>query len=133
MSRTDEYLDRARTALEDLRAQIDALRVQVDLGSAEARDRLQQSIAKLQNLQQDARERVDKAQNAAVDAWGQVARQAETAIAAAGDHYERLLKEWESATSPVSSAARVGFDAFRAEWKRRRDEREKLIDNDDKK
>lgn len=60
------------------------------------------------------------------------ARQAETAIAGVGDHYERLLNEWGSANSPVSSAVRVGFDAFRAEWKRRRDEREKLIDNDDK-
>ena len=86
MSRTDEYLDRARTALDHLRAQVDALRVQADLGEAEARDRLHQGIQQVRDLLQDARERLDQAQAAATDAWDQLAGQAEKAIDAAGNN-----------------------------------------------
>lgn len=128
MSRTDEYLDRARTALDHLRAQVDALRVQADLGEAEARDRLHQGIQQVRDLLQDARERLDQAQAASTDAWDQLAGQAEKAIDAAGDTYQRLVDEWKSATAP---AAHASFDAFRTEWNHVRAECRQLLDKHD--
>jgi chromosome segregation ATPase len=129
MSRADDYLDRARTALDDLRAQIDDLRVQADLGSAEAKERLQQGIETLRHLQQDARQRVDQAQGATADAWKQIAEQAEKAIDTAGDAFDRLVKDWEGTAGAATSAARAGFDSFRAEWSRRRAEREQILED----
>ena len=133
MSPTEEYMERARTALDQLRTEIDAFRVQADLGEAEIRERFHQGIHTLRGLQQDAYERLDQVQAATVDGWHQIAEQVENAITTTGDAYERLVNEWKSVTGPASLAARAGLDTFRTEWNRQRAERKQLIDKIDKK
>jgi hypothetical protein len=128
MSRADEYLERARAALDDLRAQIEELRVQADLGRSEATERIRQGIDALRKLQNDARQHVDQAQGSTADAWKALADQAEKAIGVAGDAFDRLVKEWEATSAAAASAARAGFDMFRAEWNRRRGERAEILD-----
>jgi len=57
-----------------------------------------------------------------------VAKQAESAVSDLGDAFSKLATEVQSAAGAAGSAASKGFDAFRDEWRRAREDRQKLLD-----
>ena len=57
---------------------------------------------------------MDEAQGTTSDAWKSIAEQAEKAIDAAGDAFDRLVNDWEATAGAATSAARAGFDTFRS-------------------
>ena len=69
VSTLDEYVAKARTALEQLRGQLDELRVQADLAQADAHDRIQAGIASVQKAQANAKTQLDQAAKSGQDTW----------------------------------------------------------------
>lgn len=123
-----EYQEQAQSALDKIKQQIDELRVQADLAQAEARDRLQQGIEALRKRQSEAKAKLDEAQAAGTGAWKSVATQAESAVGDLGDAVSKLASEVQSAAGAAGSAAAKGLDAFREEWRKAREHRQKLLD-----
>jgi hypothetical protein len=123
-----EYQEQAQSALDKIKQQIDELRVQADLAQAEARDRLQQGIEALRKRQSEAKAKLDEAQAAGSGAWKSVAEQAESVVSDLGDAFAKLGTEVGSAAGAAGSAASKAREAFLEEWRRARDERQKLLD-----
>lgn len=123
-----EYQEQAQSALDKIKQQIDELRVQADLAQAEARDRLQQGIEALRKRQAEAKAKLDEAQAAGSGAWKSVAEQAESVVSDLGDAFSKLGTEVGAAAGAAGSAASKARDAFMDEWRRARDERQKLLD-----
>jgi uncharacterized phage infection (PIP) family protein YhgE len=123
-----EYQAEAASALDKLRTQIDELRVQADLASAEARDRLQKGIEALRKRQAEAKVKIDESRQAGAGAWKSVAKQAEQAVDDLGDAFGKLADEVQTAVGAAGAAANKGKDAFVDEWRKARAKREKLLD-----
>lgn len=123
-----EYEAEASSALEKIRTQIDELRVQADLASAEARDRLQKGVEALRKRQAEAKVKLDESREAGAGAWKSVAKQAEQAVDDLGDAFGKLADEVQTAVGAAGAAAEKGKDAFLEEWRKARAKREKLLD-----
>jgi uncharacterized phage infection (PIP) family protein YhgE len=124
-----EYEAEAQSALDKIRTQIDELRVQADLASAEARDRLQQGVEALKKRQAEAKVKLDEAQTAGADVWKSVAKQAEQLVDDLGDAFGKLADDVQSAVGAAGKAADKGRNAFNKEWRKAREQREKLLDD----
>ena len=124
-----EYEAEAQSALDKLRTQIDELRVQADLASAEARDRLQQGVEALRKRQAEAKVKLDEAQSAGADAWKSVAKQAEQLVDDLGDAFGKLADDVQDAVGAAGKAADKGRNAFTKEWRKAREQREKLLED----
>lgn len=85
----------ARAELDQWRGRIEDLEVQIDLGSKEARDRLQPLLTQLQNRWLDARRQFDQATSAAGDAFDQLQ-----------SGLEQAMRDIRSAVSSAASTAR---------------------------
>ena len=127
-STKNSYQEQAQTALEKLRGQIDELRVQADLASADARDRLKETLDSLRKRQAEAKVKLDEAQGAGAEAWKAVAAQAEQLVDDLGDAVSKLADEVQGALSAAGAAATKTKDTFFAEWRKERDARKKLLD-----
>ena len=123
-----EYRERAHSALDKLKAQIDELRVQADLAQAEVRDRLTPGIESLRKRQGEALAKLDDAQKAGGEAWKSVAQQAEQVVSELGDTFSKVATEMQSAAGAAGAAAAKGRDAFLDEWRKEREARHKLLD-----
>ncbi len=123
-----DYEEQAKSALEKIRTQIDELRVQADLASAEARDRLQTGIEALRKRQSEAKSKLDDAQKAGTGAWKSVAKQTEPLVDYLSEAFGKLADEVQSAVGAAGAAASKGKDTFLAEWRKGRDARKKLLD-----
>ena len=128
MSTLDEYVAKARTALDQLRPQVDELRVQADLAQTEARDRLQGGVAALQRAQANAKAQLDQAAQASQDTWRSTARQAEQAVNDVGAQLQALVEQLQGSVGAAAPAARKAWAAFLDEWNRERTDRAKLLD-----
>ena len=126
-STRSEYQDKAKAALEKLKAQLDELRVQADLAQAEARDRIDAAIDALRKRQGDAKVRLDDAQSAGSDAWKSAAKQVESVVDDLGDAFSKLAGDVQAAVGAAGAAAGKGREAFLEEWKKARAEREQLL------
>jgi uncharacterized phage infection (PIP) family protein YhgE len=124
-----EYEAEAQSALDKLRTQIDELRVQADLASAEARDRLQQGVEVLRKRQAEAKVKLDEAQSAGADVWKSVAKQAEQLVDDLGDAFSKLADDVQDAVGAAGKAADKGRNAFTKEWRKAREQREKLLED----
>lgn len=122
-----EYQEQAQSALDKIKQQIDELRVQADLAQAEARDKLQQAIEALRKRQSEAKAKLDEAHAAGSGAWQSVAQQAESVVSDLGDAFSKVATEVSAAAGAAGSAANKGREAFLAEWRKARDERQKLL------
>jgi len=122
-----EYQEKARAALDALKGQLDELRVQADLAQAEARDRLEAAIDGLRKKQSEAKAKLDEAQSTGADRWKAAAEQLEQVVDDLGDALSKLAAEVQTAVGAAGAAAAKGRDAFLAEWKKSRAEREELL------
>jgi chromosome segregation ATPase len=86
----DEYVRKAQQELDDLHAKIEALRAQAAQAGADARDRLDQQVAALQEQWNRSRDRLDKLKHASGEAWQEV----KTGV---GNALEELKKSYEKA------------------------------------
>lgn len=78
--------------LDDWKARIDQLEVQMRLGSMEARDEVRPLVEQLRNKWLDAREQLDKAQSAAGDAFASVRDGVKRAMSDLGDALDDAVK-----------------------------------------
>jgi hypothetical protein len=124
-----QYSEQALSALDKLRGQLDELRVQADLASAEARDKLQQGIEALRKRQSEAKVKLGDAQDAGSGAWQTVAKQTESVVDDLGDAFGKLADEVQAAVGAAGAAAGKGSKAFLDEWRKARDSRKKLLDS----
>lgn len=124
-----QYSEQALSALDKLRSQLDELRVQADLASAEARDKLQQGIEALRKRQGEAKVKLSGAQDAGTGAWQTVAKQTESVVDDLGDAFGKLADEVQAAVGAAGAAAGKGSKAFLDEWRKARDGRKKLLDS----
>jgi len=122
-----EYEAEAQGALDKLRTQIDELRVQADLAGAEARDRIQAGLETLRRGQAEAKVKLDEAQSAGADVWKSIAKQAEQLVDDLGDAFAKLADEVQDALGAAGKAADKGRTAFNKEWRKAREQREKLL------
>jgi ABC-type transporter Mla subunit MlaD len=130
VSSLDDYVAKARSALDGLRPTLDELRVQADLAQAEARDRLQAGLATVQQAQAAAKSQLDEAARAGQDTWKSTARQAEQAVDDVGTQLQALVDQVQDRVGAAAPAARKGWTAFLDEWNRQRSDRERLLDED---
>jgi DNA anti-recombination protein RmuC len=86
----DEYVRRAQQELDDLHAKIEDLRAQAAQSGADARDRLDQQIAALQDQWNRSRDRLDKLKRASGEAWQEI----QTGV---GNALDELKKSYEKA------------------------------------
>jgi len=128
VSTLDEYVAKARTALDQLRPQVDELRVQADLAQTEARDRLQSGLSALQKAQANAKAQLDQAAQAGQGTWKSTARQAEQAVNDVGAQLQALVEQLQGSVGAAAPAARKAWAAFLDEWNRERTDRAKLLD-----
>jgi len=128
VSTLDEYVAKARTALDQLRPQVDELRVQADLAQTEARDRLQGGLAALQRAQANAKAQLDQAAQASQGTWRSTARQAEQAVNDVGAQLQALVEQLQGSVGAAAPAARKAWAAFLDEWNRERTDRAQLLD-----
>jgi F0F1-type ATP synthase membrane subunit b/b' len=124
-----QYSEQALSALDKLRGQLDELRVQADLASAEARDKLQQGIEALRKRQGEAKVKLSEAQETGSGAWQTVAKQTESVVDDLGDAFGKLADEVQAAVGAAGAAAGKGSKAFLDEWRKARDGRKKLLDS----
>jgi predicted RNA-binding protein Jag len=129
MSTLDEYVTRARSALDQVRPQLDELKVQADLARAEARDRIQNGITAVQKAQARAKQQLDEATKAGQDTWQSTARQAEQTVNEVGTQLQSLVDQVQGAVGAAAPAARKAWTKFLDEWNRERGDRQRLIDN----
>ncbi len=130
VSALDDYVAKARGALDGLRPTIDELRVQADLAQAEARDRLQAGLAKVQQAQTAAKAQLDEAARAGQGTWKSTARQAEQAVDDVGTQLQALIDQLQERVGAAGPAARKAWTTFRDEWNRERSDRAHLLDED---
>jgi hypothetical protein len=130
VSALDDYVAKARSALDGVRPTLDELRVQADLAQAEARDRLQAGIAKVQEAQVKAKAQLDEAARAGQGTWKTRARQAEQAVDDVGAQLQALIDQLQGRVGAAAPAARKAWSAFRDEWSQQRSDREHLLDED---
>ena len=128
MSTFDDYLAKARAALEGLRPQLDQLRVQADLAQADARDKVQAGIAKVQQAQAKAKTQLDQAAKSSQGTWRSRARQAEQAVNEVGTQLQGVVDQLQDSVNAAAPAARRAWAAVRDEWNRERGDRERLLD-----
>ena len=129
-STRERYEAQARAALEQLRGQVDELRVQGELAQAEARDRLQRGLEILRTLQAEAKVKLDEAQAAGADRWQARAAQAEALVGDLGETFSKLATEVQAAADTAGTAATRARDTFLAEWNNLRSERSNLLDDE---
>jgi len=130
MSTLDDYVTKARSALDGLRPQLDELRVQGDLAQADARDRIHAGIAKVQQAQANAKSQIDQAAKSGQDTWRSTARQAEQTVNDVGAQFQTVVAEVQGSVSAAAPAARRAWTTFLDEWNRERGERQRLLDED---
>lgn len=130
MSTLEDYVTKARAALDGLRPQFDELRVQADLAQAEARDRLEAGIAALQKAQAAARAQLDQAARAGKDTWKSTAQQAEQAVDDLETQLQQVGEQVQQSVGAAAPAAQKGWRTFLDEWNRERQERQRLLDED---
>ncbi len=130
VSGLDDYVAKARSALDGLRPTLDEMRVQADLAQSEARDRLQAGIAKVQQAQAAAKSQLDDAARAGQDTWKSTARQAEQAVDDVATQLQALVDQMQERVGAAAPAAKKGWTAFLDEWNRQRTDRERLLDED---
>lgn len=128
MSTLDDYVAKARSALDQLRPPLDELRGQADVAQSEARDRLQAGIAAVQKAQAKAKAQLDQAAQAGQGTWQSTARQAEQALNDAGAQLQTLIDQVQGNVGAAAPAARKAWAAFRDEWNRGQTDRTKLLD-----
>jgi ABC-type transporter Mla subunit MlaD len=129
MSTLDDYVTKARSALDGVRPQLDELRVQADLARAEARDRLQTGFAAVQRAQSRAKQQLDEATRTGQDTWQSTARQAEQTVNEVGTQLQALVEQVQGAVGAAAPAARKAWTKFLDEWNRERGDRQRLIDD----
>ena len=127
MSTLDDYVTKARAALEQIRPQLDELRVQADLAQGVAKERLQKSIAAIQNAQARAKQQLDQATKAGQGTWRSTAEKAEQALNDAGAQLQALVDQVQGAVGAAAPAARKAWTKFLDEWNRERGDREHLL------
>lgn len=130
VSGLDDYVAKARSALDGLRPTLDELRVQADLAQADARDRLQAGIAKVQEAQAAAKAQLDEAARAGQGTWKSTARQAEQAVDDVGTQLQALIDQVQGRVGAAAPAARKAWGAFLDEWNRQQGDRAHLLDED---
>jgi hypothetical protein len=130
MSTLDDYLAKARAALDRVRPELDDLKVQANLAQADAKDRIQASIAKVQQAQTKAKSQLDEAAKSGQDTWRTRARQAEQTVNDVGDQLQLVAEQVQRSVSAAAPAARRAWTAFLDEWNRDRGDREHLLDED---
>jgi predicted RNA-binding protein Jag len=129
VSTLDDYVTRARSALDQVRPQLDELKVQADLARAEARDRIQNGITAVQKAQSKAKQQLDQATQTGQDTWQSTARQAEQAVNEVGTQLQAVVDQVHGAVGAAAPAARKAWTKFLDEWNRERGDRQRLIDN----
>ena len=130
MSALDDYLAKARAALDGVRPQLDDLKVQANLAQADVKDRLQAGIAKVQQAQAKAKVQLDEAAKSGQGTWRTTARQAEHTVNEVGEQLQQVAEQVQRSVSAAAPAARRAWTAFLAEWNRERGDREHLLDED---
>jgi ElaB/YqjD/DUF883 family membrane-anchored ribosome-binding protein len=129
MAIQDEYRAKAHDALDKLQAQIGDLEKQASEASAEARERFDKAIDALRKRQADIKSKLDQAVGATDDAWKNAAKQVEDAVDGLGDAFSTLADEIDANMRSAGAAAKAGQQAFLTEWKKQREERQKLLDS----
>jgi chromosome segregation ATPase len=124
----DDYVAKARAALDQLRPQLDELRVQADLAQSEARDRLRAGVDAVQHAQARAKAQLDQAAHAGQDSWQTTARQAEQTVNDVATQLQSLADQVQSAVGAAAPAARKAWTTFLDEWNRGRGDRERILD-----
>jgi hypothetical protein len=128
VSTLDDYVAKARAALDQLRPPLDELRGQADVAQSEARDRLRAGIASVQKAQADAKAQLDQAAHSGQGTWKSTARQAEQTLNDVGAQLQTLIDQVQGNVGAAAPAARKAWAAFREEWSRGRTERAHLLD-----
>ena len=130
MSALDDYVAKARSALDGLRPQLDELRVQADLAQADARDRIQAGIAKVQQAQANAKSQIDQAAKSGQDTWLSTARQAEQTVNEVGAQLQGVVEQLQGSVSAAAPAVKRAWTTFLDEWNRERGDRQRLLGED---
>jgi hypothetical protein len=130
MSTLDEYVTRARAALDQVRPQFDELKVRADLAKAEARDKLQSGITSLQQAQVRAKSQVDQAAKAGQGTWRSTAEKAERSVNDVGTQLQSLVDQVQRSAGAAAPAARKAWTAFLDEWNKSKRDREQLLKED---
>jgi hypothetical protein len=130
MSTLDEYVTKARAALDKLRPQFDQVKVRADLAKAEARDRLQSGVTSLQQAQARAKSQVDQAAKAGQGTWRSTAEKAEKSVNDAGTQLQSLVDQVEKNVGAAAPAAKKAWATFLDEWNRSKRDRERLLHED---
>jgi hypothetical protein len=127
MAGFDDYKQKAEHALEGLRTQLDELRVQANLAQAEARDRFEAAIDVLRHREAELKVSLERAKDETGGTWHALAKQVETGVDEMGDAFGKLAGEIDAALGKAGEAAKSARDAFLAEWKQQRAEREQMV------
>jgi hypothetical protein len=130
VSTLDDYIAKARAALDQLRPPLDELRGQADVAQSEARERLQAGIAAVQKAQVNAKAQLDQAAQAGHGTWKSTARQAEQALNDVGAQLQTLVDQVQGNVGAAAPAARKAWTAFLDEWNHERTDRARLLDED---
>jgi predicted RNA-binding protein Jag len=130
VSTLDDYVTKARAALDQLRPQLDDLKVQANLAQSEARDRLEAGIAAVQQAQAAAKVQLDHAAQAGQDTWKTTARQAEQTVDDVGAQLQTLVDQVQASVGATAPAARKAWTTFLAEWNSQHTDRQRLLDED---
>ncbi|HEV2309302.1 MAG TPA: hypothetical protein VGU73_02170 [Acidimicrobiia bacterium] len=130
MSALDDYLAKARAALDGVRPQLDDLKVQANLAQADAKERLQAGFAKVQQAQAKAKTQLDEASKSGQDTWRTTARRAEQTVNDVGSQLQDVAEQVQRSVTAAAPAARRAWTAFLDEWNRDRGDRERLLKED---
>jgi chromosome segregation ATPase len=129
MSTMDDYLAKARAALEGMQPRLDELRVQADQAQGTAKERIQAGIVKVQEAQAKAKAQLDQAARSGQGTWKSAARQADKTLNEVEAQLQSLADQVQSSVSAAAPAARRAWTAFLDEWNRGRRDRERLLDD----
>ena len=127
MASFDDYKEKAEHALESLHTQLDELRVQATLAQAEASDRFEAAIDALRHRQAQLKADLERAKADSGGTWQALAQRLEAGVDEAGDAFTKLATEIDAALGKAGDAAKSARDAFVAEWKQQRAEREQMV------
>ena len=130
MSALDDYLAKARAALDGVRPQLDDLKVQANLAQADAKERLQAGFAKVQQAQAKAKTQLDEAAKSGQDTWRTTAQRAEQTVNDVGSQLQDVAEQVQRSVTAAAPAARRAWTAFLDEWNRDRGDRERLLKED---
>jgi hypothetical protein len=108
------------SVLDKLRAALDELRVQAELGTADVRARLEPKIEALRQRQGEAWRALNDAKSAGTDAWKTGSSRAGNAVDELGDAFSKISDEVQRAVTTAGSVVTSARDAFFEEWHRRR-------------